>query len=253
MIASTSTHRLAYGPLTPWPERLAREGPVLEKTFAAAPLQRLIDLGCGSAEHARYLAACGFEVVGIDASKEALEAARQAPLPPQVQLLHGDMGAVEAMVRGQFGGAICLGNSLAHIVGTESLCRMMVGLRRRLLPGAPIVIQTFNFDRIFHCRERYLPLEFRPDDDGELISLPLLAAQADGILLFSPYLVRHRPGEETPIEVIAARSMQLRGWRKWELEEVLEVAQFGSVSAHGGWDESPFGELTSPELLLIAR
>ena len=253
MIASASSRRLAYGPLTPWPERLAREGPLLERTFAASPNPRLVDLGCGSAEHARYLAGCGFSVVGIDASKEALDSAREAPLPSQVQLVQGDMGAVEALVRGQFGGALCLGNSLAHIVGTESLCRMMVGLRRRLLQGAPIVLQTFNFDRIFHCHERYLPLEFRRDEEGDLISLPLLEEQADGILLFSPYVLRHRPGEEPPIAVISARTMQLRGWRKWELEEVLEVAQFASVAAYGGWDESPFVELLSPELILIAR
>ena len=253
MIANASPDRLAYGPLTPWPERLEREGPLLEKTFAGAPSRRLVDLGCGSAEHARYLAGRGFEVVGIDASQEALERARRAPLPAEVQLLQGDMGAVEALARGQFGGALCLGNSLAHIVGTESLCRMMVGLRRRLLPGAPIVLQTFNFDRIFHCRERYLPLEFRRDEDGELISLPLLEPRSEGILLFSPYLLRHRPGEEAPLEVLSARSMQLRGWRKWELEEVLEVAQFASVSAFGCWEEGPFLELASPELILIAR
>jgi SAM-dependent methyltransferase len=253
MIASASTDRLAYGPLTPWPERLAREGPLLEKTFADSPSPRLVDLGCGSGEHARYLAGCGFTVVGVDASREALDAARRMPLPPAVQLVQGDMGAVEALVRGQFGGALCLGNSLAHIVGTESLCRMMVGLRRRLLPGAPIILQTFNFDRIFHCHDRHLPLEFRRDEDGDLISLPLLEEQTDGILLFSPYVLRHRQGEEPPIEVVAARTMQLRGWRKWELEEVLEVAQFGSVTACGGWDESPFVELLSPQLILIAR
>ena len=41
--------------------------------------------------------------------------------------------------------------------------------------------------------------------------------------------------------------------RPMEGVRVLEVAQFGSVTACGGWDESPFVELLSPQLILIAR
>lgn len=252
---SLPASRLDYGSLVPWPERLAHEGPFLERVLASGPSRRVIDLGCGAGEHARWLAARGFEVVGIDASAEMLEQARRAPLPPGVRFEQGDMGAVEAMVRGQFGGAICLGNSLAHIVGTESLGRLLIGLRRRLLPGAPVVLELFNFDRLFDLRQRSLPLEVRTDDagEGDLVSLQLLESQGDGILLFSPYLLRHRAGEASPLEVVAARTMQLRGWRCAELTAALDVAQFGTHELFGGWDGGPWEKHGSPALLVVAR
>jgi SAM-dependent methyltransferase len=246
-------YRLDYGPLTPWAERLAVEGPFLERLLAAGPTSRVLDLGCGTGEHARWLAERGFDVVAVDASKEMLEAAGREPMPPRLKLEGGDMGAVEALVRGQFGGAICLGNSLAHIVGTESLGRMMIGLRRRLLPGAPFVIHTFNYDRIFDLKLRHLPPETRRDEEGDLVSLPLLEAQEDGILLFSSYRLRHRPGEERPLEVLSAHSMQLRGWREWELQGVLEVARFETREVFGGWDGRPWEKHASPETILVAR
>src|SRR5215471_7105597 len=37
----------------------------------------LLDVGCGSGRHSRYLAASGFDVTGLDLSAESLEVARR--------------------------------------------------------------------------------------------------------------------------------------------------------------------------------
>ncbi|MDH3744272.1 MAG: class I SAM-dependent methyltransferase [Acidobacteriota bacterium] len=91
-----------------------------------APSRRVLDLGCGDGRHARLLAEQGCQVVGIDASEAAIERARAHGVPEGVEFLLGEMGAVEGFVRGHFGLAICLGNTLSYLLNAESLSRMLV-------------------------------------------------------------------------------------------------------------------------------
>jgi hypothetical protein len=49
------------------------------------------------------------------------------------------------------------------------------------------------------------------------------------------------------------REVRLKGWRRREIEEVLEAAGFHDRTAFGGFDESPWEELESRNLILVAR
>lgn len=55
---------------------VAREESVVRPLLDAAPLGRALDAACGTGRHARYLAARGHTVVGVDASPEMLARAR---------------------------------------------------------------------------------------------------------------------------------------------------------------------------------
>ncbi|MBK9967495.1 MAG: hypothetical protein IPP07_22530 [Holophagales bacterium] len=44
--------RLSYRRLIAWPARIQREAPFLREVLAGAPSKRLLDLGCGTGEHA---------------------------------------------------------------------------------------------------------------------------------------------------------------------------------------------------------
>lgn len=250
--------RLQYRRLIAWPARIEREWPLLEEIFAAGPSRRLLDLGCGTGEHARFLAEHGFEVVGVDRSEAQIEEARREAAAG-VSFVQGDLTALgeiadPALAEGSFGGAICLGNTLPHVGDREGLGRMIEGLRRLLLPGAPLLVQILNYERIFARQERHLPLNFRPQDDGsELVFLRLMQCGDDGTVLFCPTTLSFRPGDEAPVEVVSSRRVRLRGWRRRELEEVLEEAGFVRREAFGGFDREPYEAELSRDLLLVAR
>ncbi len=255
--------RLQYRRLIAWPARIEREWPLLREILRSGPARSVLDLGCGTGEHARFLAEKGFEVVGVDRSEELIEQACQEAGSQEaggkVRFVAGDLtdlgGMAEGALAGEsFGGAVCLGNTLPHIIDREGLERMAAGLRRLLAPGAPLVLQILNYERIFALGERHLPLNFRAQDDGsELVFLRLMETEDNGAVVFCPSTLRFRPASESPVEVVSSRRVRLQGWRCGELDEVFAQAGFGERRAYGGFDGSSYEDRTSRDLLLVVR
>jgi SAM-dependent methyltransferase len=241
---------LNYDTAVDWPARLTREGPFLLRVLEPAPSRRLLDLGSGTGEHAHWLAAQGFSVVGIEGVKERWEVARHRAVPGTENLV-GDLGAVEAMVRGQFGGALCLGNTLPALVGVEAVSRMLVGLRRRLLPGGIFVAQQLNYDRIFAQDLRALPERRMADDGGELVFERDLAPREDGVVGVTERVVLRAPAGTD--RVLHQRHLFQQGWRHAELLTLLDVAGFRSVEVVGGFGGEAFDLESSAELVIVAR
>ena len=122
--------RVDYRRMVRWPERIEREWPFLRR--ALGPRGRLLDLGCGTGEHSRFLAAQGFEVVGIDASPTMIAKATDTPVPANLRFIEGDISEVATLVDGPFDGAICLGNTLPHLQDRRALANLAAGLRSLL-------------------------------------------------------------------------------------------------------------------------
>jgi glycine/sarcosine N-methyltransferase len=243
-----------YRSVIAWPQRLAREWPFLEDSFAQIPVRRILDLGCGTGEHAALLASHGFEVVGIDASASMLEQAREAVKSPDVTFIAGDIAEVGALAAGTFGAAICLGNTLPHVEDAGRLTLLARGLREKLAPGGVFVLQMLNYERIFARGQRYLPPTFRRDADGETVFLRLMDPQQDGrTVIFCPSTFRYRPDADHPLEILSTRRVMLRGWRCSEVETILADAGFADRRVYGGYDASAYDPLESPDLLLVVH
>jgi SAM-dependent methyltransferase len=242
-----------YRKMIAWPKRLEREWAFLSAPFGSLPSRRLLDLGCGTGEHARYLAGKGFEVVGVDVSDTMLERAREDGLPAGVQFLLGDLAHVESVVTGRFGGAVCLGNTLAHIMDHAALTQLFKGVRAVLLPGAPLVIQVLNYERLVHSGQRCLPLTFIEDEDGEAIFLRVMTHHDDGSVTFTPSLLRYRKDGDPALEVITSHNVPLRGWKRAEMESALDAAGFASRELFGTMGHAPYADHDSTDLVVIAR
>jgi len=247
--------RLQYRRLIAWPSRIEREWPLLRDVLESGPSRRVLDLGCGIGEHALFVAEKGFEVVGVDRSEAQLEEARRAE-GGGARFVAGDLTALDEILAGEppFGGAYCLGNTLPHVVEEDGLGRFAASLRRRLLPGAPVLVQILNYERILGRRERHQPLNFRPQEDGdELVFLRLMEPRDDGTVIFCPTTLRFRPDDETPVEIVSSRRVRLRGWRRGELAAVLGAAGFGELEVYGGFERQEYDPEASPDLVLTAR
>jgi SAM-dependent methyltransferase len=242
--------RLSYRRLIAWPARIQREAPFLREVLAGAPSKRLLDLGCGTGEHARFLQEEGFDVTGVDASEAQLAQAREAG--PGPEFVRGDLAALGSAVCGPFGGAISLGNGLPHLF-PEEMARFLAGLAPLLLPGSPVLFQLLNYDRILDQRVTSLPLNVREDEGERVVFLRLMDPRPDGTVLFNPTTLRRRPGVEPPVEVVAAKNVVLKGWRRAELEAAAAADGFHVEEVFGGMKREGWDAATSPDTVVLAR
>lgn len=245
--------RVEYRRLIAWPERIRREWPLIDEVLGSGPSRRILELGCGPGQHARALVDGGYEVVGVDRSESMIESASEEPVPPELELVLGDMEEVDRLTTGSFGGALCLGNTLPHLEDEKRLRRFAAALAKVLEPGAPLLLQILNYDRIHDQGIRSLPLSFRPHDEGELVFLRLMDPLPDGRVRFYPSTLVLRPEQEPPLILERSREVLLRGWRRGQVEEIFRDAGLRPERALGSFEGEAFDPSTSHDLVLVAR
>jgi SAM-dependent methyltransferase len=247
--------RVHYRHMIAWPERMQREGPLLEETLGVGPSRRVLDLGSGPGDHARFLATRGFEVVGVDSSESMIEMATSEPVPESVHFVLGDFTALGSIVEGTFGGAICLGNVLPHLTEEETLRALASGLGEKLEPGGRVLFQLLNYRRITLRGERALPVNVRPDpeeESRELVHLRVMTIpDAEGRVQFYPTTLRLRPEAEEPMELLASKRVDLRAWTRDDMRRIFGEYGIAEDRALGGFDGSPFDEESSQDLVWV--
>lgn len=241
--------RSNYRSLIAWGPRIEREAPFLQHVLAALPAQSVADLGCGTGEHARHLAALGYRVAGLDASESMIASALDTPVPAPLRFVHGDLRDADQVLGERFGAALCLGNTLSFFDSTAELDRAFAAVARLLLPGGRFVFQILNYERLYARHERHLPLNFRPTDDGEIVFLRLLDLQPGGRVVFMPTTLQLRTGREEPVELVRTRRVELRAWTRAELEPRLTAHGFTQFEWFGTMADTPFEALESPDLV----
>jgi SAM-dependent methyltransferase len=101
------------------------------------PEGRVLDLGCGPAQVARFLIARGRSVIGIDFADGML--AQAAKLVPQAALVAADL--IELPLRNECCAAAVASYSLHHLPRSR-LGAALTGVRDVLVPGGVIVVIT---------------------------------------------------------------------------------------------------------------
>jgi trans-aconitate methyltransferase len=117
-------------------------GEVLE-WLAAAPGERILDLGCGDGQLTQRIASTGASVVGVDASPEMVAAARARGIAAKLaaaELLPGPDAAFDAV----------FSNAALHWVQDQDA--MMMQVRRVLAPGGRFVAEMGGHGNIAAIR-----------------------------------------------------------------------------------------------------
>lgn len=116
----------------------AAEVDYLERQLAKRPGAAILDVPCGAGRHSLELARRGYEVTGVDISRESIGAARAAAEISglKIDFRVGDMRSLA----GLFDGSFCWGNSFGYMPHAETK-RFLASLVSVLKPGASFVLQ----------------------------------------------------------------------------------------------------------------
>jgi SAM-dependent methyltransferase len=265
-MAETPRLVINYRNVFAWADRLRREGPFLDAVLGDAPARTLLDIGCGTGEHARHLAEQGWNVVGIELGeqlvREAQDLAGDTDAGGHARFLLHDAAEARALPEAPFGAAMCIGNGLAYVEDEAALDRFFTGVAEGLRPGAPFLMQMLNYERIVDTGMRTLGVNVRPmpdgtvgaRDDDELVFLRLFRARpGERAVDFYPITLTLTPGQEPLVEVQTASEVVHYGWRRHEVESALRRCGFTDVRVLGTMAEVPFLPLESPDLVVVAR
>jgi ubiquinone/menaquinone biosynthesis C-methylase UbiE len=100
----------------------------------------ILDVACGTGEHARWLASNhGFEVTGLDLDDALLAVARRKV--PQGQFICADMEAFD--LGQQYDAVICLFSSIAYLVTLDRVSRAFERFRHHLQPEGIVLVEPW--------------------------------------------------------------------------------------------------------------
>jgi len=245
--------RLEYRRYVAWSTRIQREAPLILDTVNRTETRRVLDLGCGTGEHSRFLAGEGFEVVGVDLSETLLAQAQAEPGSSGVRFVQLDLRDLPSLDSGRFGGAICLGNTLVNLREESGLERFAQGLSGLLVPGGRILIQILNYHGLRERKVRHLQLNFIEDEGRERVFLRMMQYLPGGMVRFYPVTLQLDPSANEPVEIAHARAVELRGWELEEMKPVLERNGLRVVRVLGDMVDEDFDPVNSSDLVVIAE
>jgi glycine/sarcosine N-methyltransferase len=238
-----------YDRFVNWKGRLAHELPFFESLFGEQGVRRVLDAACGTGHHAIALAQRGYEVTGADLSTAMIERARQNAAVEGVEASFAVAGLGELSALGQtFDAALCLGNSLPHLLSAGAVEQALVDLAGVLRPQGLLVIQNRNFDRVWAEQERFMPPQSAQDGSGEWIFVRFYDFHQDTVTFNMLRLRRTETGWTQDAE-----STELRPIFYQDLARSLSMTGFDPVLFYGSYDGSTFDALESGDLIAVAQ
>lgn len=106
--------------------------------------QNILDLGCGTGNHALPLAKRGYRITGLDRSAAQLaiarRKAREAGLP--IRFLRADMTSFD--LGRSFDAAVCMFGAFGYLTRATDVLRCLGSLRRHLGPGSVFVFEFWH-------------------------------------------------------------------------------------------------------------
>jgi glycine/sarcosine N-methyltransferase len=238
-----------YDRFVDWPGRLSHELPFLTSLFQDHDVRRVLDAACGTGHHAIALASRGYQVVGADLSGAMIQRAREnaSAHGVEVSFVVAGLGGFSALGE-TFDAAICLGNSLPHLLSAHAVAGALVDLAAVLRPGGLLIIQNRNFDRVWARRERFMPPQSSREDAGEWLFVRFYDYHGETVDFNMVRLQRTVDGWSQEVE-----STELRPIFRDDLAAALTAAGMVEIACYGSYDGSAFDPDQSGDLVSVSK
>jgi SAM-dependent methyltransferase len=210
----------------------------------------VLELGCGTGRVLLPIAAQGIPCVGLDQSKNMLDALRAKGPPANLSLVQASMtdfdlgGARFPLIFSAF-------RAFQHLCAVEDQLATLACVRRHLAPGG-----TFAFD-VFAPRLERTAIEEEPEaedlraQDGEVEIRRFALVRRDLATQVLTVRFRHERWEGGAKVSEGTSLIRLRWFFRYEIEHLLARAGFDQVEIFGDFDRRPFDG--KKEIIVLAR
>lgn len=113
------------------------------KKFSNVPVKSILDLGCGTGLHTKELIKRGYEVVGLDLSKEMIEIAKKRN--PEAKFYVSDMSNFDLIKNeGKFDVVICMFSALGYLTENSQLESFFKCCKNHLKENGLLILDVWN-------------------------------------------------------------------------------------------------------------
>lgn len=217
-----------------------------KKHFKDKPTKSVLDIASGSGSYTLEFAGWGLRAVGIDFEEDMVKkASAKVKGLTNVSFVTGDMRKLSFQDK-EFDAAICIGNSLPHILSDEDLKAAVTEMYRILNKEGILILQTVNYDRILKHKVSELPLI--ENNEIGLVFRRLYDFREDGLLDFNTELeIKKDAGTKSFNNTVVLRPLT-----KLELEKMLEEAGFSQITVYGAFDGREHSD-EAPATIIVAK
>lgn len=231
---------MEYGPLFT-AERDRREVSRLIELLGLPAASRILDVPCGQGRHAHLLAEAGFDVDGLDYSRQLLAVARERGAGMNLRYRRGDMREMPARWTRRFDAVVNLFTSFGFFTHPAEDVRVIRELARVLKRGGMLIWHGASRDGVM---ARFLARDWWTGRDGTLFAQEREFDPVSGVLtVCSTWRRGARKGD---------REHRLRLYTATRLSELCADAGLVVEQAYDGFSDRTLRR-TSSEMLLVAR
>lgn len=236
-----------YGELAPHYDALFPVGEAQSRFLASrlAAAKRVLDAGCGTGRHLELLRDWGHAPTGLEPDPGMAALARRR-LGGEVEVFELGLERAAALTLEPFDAVLCLGNTLAHLLGSADLDAACAAFHALLRPGGLLITQTVNYDRVLTENSAGFPVKRIASANGEL------CFTRDYDFSEAPRRLGFQLGLRGP-GLDLSETLPLRPWLEGEQRRALSRAGMGSIEALGDWDGSPWSAHCPATLLVATR
>ena len=201
---------------------------------------RILDVPCGQGRHAHLLAEAGFDVDGLDYSRDLLALAKQRGTGRTLRYTRGDMRTLPAKWTGRFDAVLNLFTSFGFFVDPSDDLRVIVEFARVLKPGGRLFWHGGSRDGVM---ARFLSRDWWQTEDGTMIGHQRSFDALSGVLTVeSTWSGKKGSGR---------REHRIRLYTATRIAELCATAGMTVEAAYDGWTDRPL-KRSSSEMLLVA-
>ena len=202
---------------------------------------RVLDCPCGQGRHAHLLAETGFDVDGLDYSKELLARAKKRGTGKTLRYTQGDMRKLPARWTRRFDAVVNLFTSFGFFDSPDDDLRVLGEFARVLEPGGVLVFHGGSRDGVM---SRFLSRDWWSTADGTMFGQEREFDPLSGFLsIHSTWNGPAGSGE---------RSHRIRLYTASELANRMREVGLIVEESYDGWTSRPLTRRSS-EMMLVAR
>lgn len=223
------------------PERDRAEVARLIELLGLPTGSRVLDCPCGQGRHSQLLAGAGYEVDGLDYSRELLEVAKGHRAGRNPRYTRGDMRRLPVRWTGRFDAVLNLFTSFGFFALPSDDQQVIHEFARVLKPGGVLIWNGGSRDGVM---ARFLGRDWWRSSDGTMIAHQRSFDPLSGFLsIRSTWSGAEGSGE---------REHRIRLYTASHLAELCTRAGLVVTEAYDGWNDRPLRRRSS-EMTLVAR